>query len=188
MPTLTIEAAIIDNGRILLVRDARWPAWRLPGIELADGETPAEALIQALKAELGLDVRLGRLLGLYTRPRWRCGGDTTCLFLALIIGSRRQLDACVDQAQFFSPRTLPENLLPWCEERIADAYAGQQRALVRTQDVPWPFATDDPARVVSSLVEEGFSEREQALRECLRRLGVKALEEEIARYAEQEEV
>lgn len=172
MPTLTVEAAIIDNGRILLVKDRWLLGWRLPGRTLAAGETPLGAIVQSVQEETGLMIRVGRLIGLYTLPRWRAGGDTTCLFLGLTIGGR--LAEGTGGLAFFSPHALPEDLLPWYAERVEDAYAGQNRAAVRSQQWEWPFSTQDPHKLVSSLLAEGFPSEEEALREIKRRLGLGA--------------
>lgn len=179
MPRFRVEAAIIDNGRVLLVKDRRIPCWRLPGGEVAAGEGVLDALARLIAEQAGLQIRPGRLVGLYSRPHWRHGGDTTALLLGLTIGGVLRVGASVRDAQHFSPRALPESLLPWYGERIADALAGQQRAFVRQQDVAWPFPEEDDQAVVAWLIQQG-SDADRAVRDSLRRLAISLSDAEIA--------
>jgi len=181
MPTLGVEAAIVDNGRILLVKDRMLPAWRLPGSKLAAGDTPIAALVRTVAQQTGLQVRVGRLIGLYSRPRWRQGGDMAALFLALTVGGRRRAMEESPAMGYFPPKALPQNLFPWYRQRIADALAGQQRAIVRNQDVAWPFATEESDKVLETLMEDGFTSPEEALREASRRLNLIIPDGEIMR-------
>jgi ADP-ribose pyrophosphatase YjhB (NUDIX family) len=58
-----VTGVVIEVGRILLLnQDAGARSWSLPGGELEDGETLAEALVREMKEETGLDVEPVRLL------------------------------------------------------------------------------------------------------------------------------
>jgi ADP-ribose pyrophosphatase YjhB (NUDIX family) len=63
--------AILDRSeRVLLVRQSygrRW--WGLPGGEIEQNETPEGAAHREVEEEVGLDVRIGRLVGQYTLHR-----------------------------------------------------------------------------------------------------------------------
>ncbi len=66
-----IAAVIIEHGgRVLLQRRAMAPGaglWTFPGGFLEIGDTPADGATREAKEEVGLDVTLGRLHGVYTR-------------------------------------------------------------------------------------------------------------------------
>ncbi|NLS79241.1 MAG: NUDIX hydrolase [Chloroflexi bacterium] len=180
MSTFSVEVAIVDNGRVLLVREPPLHCWRLPGGPVLDGMTLSGAAIRHTKEQTGLDIRLGRLIGLYSRPQWRAGGDTACVVLGLTMGGRRELGARVDRARYFFPNALPDNLFPWDRQRIADVFSGQQRGIIVDEQVVWPFATQEMDQILPSLAEEGFAEPEAALAEALRRLGVVLSAEDVA--------
>ena len=55
-----------DKGEILLQRRGDNGKWRFPGGCIELGETPQEAAIRETKEETGLDVEVGRLIGVYT--------------------------------------------------------------------------------------------------------------------------
>jgi len=67
-----IAAVIVEHGgRILMQRRAMEPGaglWTFPGGFLELGETPGDGAIREAKEEVGLDVTLGPLSGVYARP------------------------------------------------------------------------------------------------------------------------
>lgn len=68
---LCAGAVIFDgDGRLLLVRRRHDPGsglWSLPGGRVEPGESVADAVRREVREETGLDVRVGRLLGVVTR-------------------------------------------------------------------------------------------------------------------------
>lgn len=64
-PRVGCGAAILDNGRLLLVlrrRDPESGHWGLPGGKLDSYETVADATIREITEELGITITLTRLL------------------------------------------------------------------------------------------------------------------------------
>jgi 8-oxo-dGTP diphosphatase len=70
--TLTVDAIIItDDGRIVLVKrvfDPYKDHWALPGGVVEYGERVEDAVIREAKEETGLDIRIERLIGVYSDP------------------------------------------------------------------------------------------------------------------------
>jgi ADP-ribose pyrophosphatase YjhB (NUDIX family) len=66
---LGCSAAIFDeSGRILLTRRADNGQWCLPGGRMESGESAAEACEREVFEETGLNVRVRRLVGVYSHP------------------------------------------------------------------------------------------------------------------------
>lgn len=57
-----------DRGRVLLQKRGDSGKWGFPGGAIEIGETPEMAAVREVKEETGLDVSVGRLIGVYTDP------------------------------------------------------------------------------------------------------------------------
>ena len=57
-------AVVIDNRRILAIRDERSPYYYLPGGRVQLGETAEDAVIREVREELGIDAEIARPLWL----------------------------------------------------------------------------------------------------------------------------
>jgi 8-oxo-dGTP pyrophosphatase MutT (NUDIX family) len=58
-----------DDGRVLLVQHVEG-RWQLPGGAIEPGETPAEAARRECLEEAGIQVELGRIIGVYGGPEF----------------------------------------------------------------------------------------------------------------------
>ena len=90
-PLLTVDIVIIYNGKIVLIRRKNPPYqdhFAIPGGFVEVGETVEAAAVREAKEETGLDVRLMKLLGVYSDPSRDPRGHTvTVCFLALGSGN-----------------------------------------------------------------------------------------------------
>ena len=126
--------AVIERaGRVLLARrrDIGW--WNLPGGGLEHGETVDEALRRELREEIGAEVTIVRLSGVYSKPR---KDEVVLTFLChLVAGAELALRTTdeVSEIGWFAPDDLPTDLLPKHRERVADAVAGQPDVILRAQ-------------------------------------------------------
>ena len=57
-----------DQGEVLLQRRGDSHQWGFPGGAVESGETPEMTAVREAKEETGLDVSVGRLIGVYTDP------------------------------------------------------------------------------------------------------------------------
>ena len=63
------SAVVVDDkGRILLQRRSDSGNWALPGGAMDIGETFAQSVIREVKEETGFDIRIERIVGIYSDP------------------------------------------------------------------------------------------------------------------------
>ena len=114
-----------DVGHVLLIRQnygGRYYA--LPGGAIEPGESPHAAAIREVLEEAGVEIRLERLIGLYTAPsrgRW-----LAFAFLGVIERGRPTVvdPAEIAEVGWFDVERLPESLYDSARYAIKDARAG----------------------------------------------------------------
>jgi ADP-ribose pyrophosphatase YjhB (NUDIX family) len=77
LPRAAAKVAIIEKGKVLMVRAARGITqgiWNLPGGFVGYGEHPRDSAAREVLEELGIRVKLTRLLGIYAQTFPRTGG------------------------------------------------------------------------------------------------------------------
>jgi ADP-ribose pyrophosphatase YjhB (NUDIX family) len=68
-PKIDVRAAVIVEGRILLVRERDDGCWSMPGGWADIGESAAESAVRETREEAGMQVRAMKLIALYERER-----------------------------------------------------------------------------------------------------------------------
>jgi 8-oxo-dGTP diphosphatase len=132
LPGFTIAALVFiqKNGTILLVRQSYGNRyWSLPGGMVEHGESVDQAAIREVKEETGLEVRIKRLVGVYSLP---ASNSIAITFEAEIIGGVLAPDHEVSACQYFQFENLPyarEHL----RQRVDDFRQGIPTAVMRTQ-------------------------------------------------------
>lgn len=131
------KAVIEVDGRLLLVRksmsDPYQPGkWELPGGRMEDNESIDDALIREVREEVGLQVRPGRPVAIWS---WQQGDDASVLtvvavarFCTVISGSvgmeSHEEDDHIDGWGWFAPGAVMElDLIPSAREPIRAALA-----------------------------------------------------------------
>jgi 8-oxo-dGTP pyrophosphatase MutT (NUDIX family) len=143
-PTHRIGAfAIIrdGDGRVLISRrsDSGW--FNLPGGGVEPYESAAEGLIREVREETGLEVAVGRLIGLYAKPQKH---EMVLTFAAHVTGGALQPSDEADLHEWVAPDRLSQRqILPKHLERIQDALRDEPAAIVKDQRQP---STREPAR------------------------------------------
>ena len=104
-----------DEGRILLQKRSDSGNWALPGGSMDIGETLAQCAIREVKEETGFDIRIDRIVGIYSDPDHVFAYDngevrqefSICL-AGIIVGGRLLVSRESTAVQFFSTPDLPD--------------------------------------------------------------------------------
>lgn len=115
-PLLGAIAVIFDSaGRVLMSERADGRGWNLPAGFVDAAEGPDEAVVRETREETGLDVKIDRLIGVYTWDRiHRHQGVDRCLvttaFRCQVTGGTLALTKEALQHGWFDPNALPTPL------------------------------------------------------------------------------
>jgi ADP-ribose pyrophosphatase YjhB (NUDIX family) len=139
--SVACSAIIFDPARekLLLQRRNDNGRWCLPGGHLEPGESAEEACAREVAEEMGLQVRVIRLIGIYTTPHriiaYADGNRYQIValsFEAEVTGGELRLSDETTEFGYFTPaETETLDLMEHHRERIRDALAGQAAAFVR---------------------------------------------------------
>jgi ADP-ribose pyrophosphatase YjhB (NUDIX family) len=107
-----IAAVIVEHGgRVLLQQRAMEPGlggWTFPGGFLEIGETPGAGAVREAKEEVGLEVTLGALLGVYARPE-------VGIVMVVYEGTTASDAAYVADAESLAVGWYAVDEIPWAE-------------------------------------------------------------------------
>ena len=119
-PKLAVGTIITDgHGRVVLVRRAIEPGygkWVFPGGYVDRGEEVRLAALREAKEECGLEVRLDRLLNIYSYPG---RAPVIVVFVAQSVGGCLACDDEGLEARFFDPHAIPWDELAFRSTREA---------------------------------------------------------------------
>ena len=123
MTTLCAFALILDGqSRLLLCRRKKDGKWNLPGGHVEAKEAPWDTAVREVREEIGLDVRVERLRGVYSVP----SQDDLVLTFICSPGSDdvRPSDE-IDKVDWFEAGRLPTPMRERHHGRSRDAFADQ---------------------------------------------------------------
>ena len=94
------------------------------------GETVDEALCREVREETGLEVKVERLVGVYSKPQKQ---EVVLTFRCRITGGTLQPTEEARENRYFESDALPHNILPKHRQRIEDAMLNLPGAVMRAQ-------------------------------------------------------
>ena len=131
MTTLGAFAVIFDSAnRVLLCHRTDRDLWNLPGGRVGPGEAPWEAVVREVREEVGLEVRVEKLLGVYSVPS---RDDLVFSFRCLLVSGELGTSDEADDAAWFACSDIPANTSGRQVERIRDAFEHPGELLCRDQ-------------------------------------------------------
>jgi len=135
------SAGILDStgNKILLVHRADNSRWAVPGGYMEPGESAAEAAAREVLEETGLQVRVGRLIAVYSNPNilveYPDGNRyqiVALYFAAEPVGGELRPSFETTEVGYFSRDEIERlEMGRFDRQRVADAFARQEAALVR---------------------------------------------------------
>lgn len=161
MTHLGALAVVFDSDRVLLTYRTDVPVWILPGGGVEPCESLEQAVVRETREETGLEVEVVRLVGIYSRPNWRSGGDHQAVLLARAVGGQIATSDETLRVEYFRLDDLPEELVPWNRVYIRDAVAcqnGHLEPFLRVLGMRWPFEDcESTTQAVERLMQSGMS-------------------------------
>lgn len=98
------------RGRILLMRrgiEPRYGAWTYPGGFMEIDETAEECAVREAEEEVGIQVRVDGLVGLYSRPAPQAPGIVNIVFRGRVTESTVTLGREALEARWIRPEEIP---------------------------------------------------------------------------------
>jgi ADP-ribose pyrophosphatase YjhB (NUDIX family) len=129
-PKVDVRGVVVEDGRVLLVREIGQRDWTLPGGWADVGSTPSGAVEKEVREEAGLAVRAVRVLGVYDRdfrgrPQWPAHVYKLYVLCERVGGEPGGDGLETEEAAFFAPAGLPplsvKTPLPHLEAVLAAA-------------------------------------------------------------------
>ena len=104
-PRLTVDAIILKGESVVLVKRGIEPfkgMWALPGGHVDYNEKVEHAVIRETKEETGLDVKIEKLIGVYSDPKRDPRGHRVaiCYLCAITGGIQKANDDAVEVMEF----------------------------------------------------------------------------------------
>jgi len=122
-----------EQGRVLLCHREDLDVWNLPGGRVDSGEMPTDAVIREVLEESGLDVEIGRLVGVYGKIN---KDELDFSFICYSIGGQLSITDGAGEAKYFEVNNLPFNTNPKHVERIHDAVNPSLQPVFYRQTAP----------------------------------------------------
>ena len=110
MRPFACDAVIVKERSILLIQRKNEPyggKWALPGGYVDDGETAEECCAREALEETGLQVKVGKLIGVFSRPDRDPRGTISAAYLCEVVGGELKGGSDAEEAKWFPLDELP---------------------------------------------------------------------------------
>ena len=129
-PKLAAVVLVSLNGSLVLVRRGIEPAigrWSFPSGYVDRGEAVEDAAMREVMEETGLEVRLDRFVGLYSKTEGRV---VLAVYSASVVGGELQAGPEVQEVGTFAPEELPPLPFPHDYEILKDWQTLDRRGVI----------------------------------------------------------
>ncbi len=113
-PILAVDGIILEKDKVLLVKQGHFPFvgfWVLPGGHVEYGERVEEAIKREMKEELGISVKIKKLIGVYSDPERDPRYHTVAVAYLLEKGKGKiRLNKEASDSKYFSLKNLPKKI------------------------------------------------------------------------------
>jgi len=111
-PKVDVRAAVVQEGRILLVQERSDGRWSMPGGWADVGDVPSKAVAREVREESGFQVRVDKVVGLLDANRFLFAPlefyhAYKMIFLCSITGGKARPSNETLAVDFFDPASLP---------------------------------------------------------------------------------
>ena len=141
MHPMGAAAVIVDPaGRVLLVRHTYGELnWEIPGGGCEPGESASDTARREVREEVGVDVSIDRLTGVYWEPQWRptIGMHHYVFRASIAAGTPRPASAEIAEARWCDPSDPPRPISDFTIRRIRDAVEAAPAALAVVPERSW---------------------------------------------------
>lgn len=111
-PNVDVRTAIVEDGKLLLVKEVSDGKWAMPGGWLDVGDVPSEGAVREAKEESGFDVEPLKVIGVYdanrNSGRLELFHAIKIVYLCKIIGGKAAPSFETPEVEFYSLSKLPE--------------------------------------------------------------------------------
>ncbi len=111
-PKVAVQAAIFDDGRLLMVRERSDGKWTLPGGWADLYESPSEAVVREVFEESGFHTEAVKLIAAFDRSKHPHSPSPDhvykLVFACRIVGGEARTSMETDAVEFFAEDELPE--------------------------------------------------------------------------------
>ena len=121
-PKLVVNVVAERRGRILLMRRAiepRYGAWTMPGGFMEIDESVEECAAREAKEETCVTVKVGDLVGIYSRPVPQGPGIVSIVFQGEVVGDEPSPGREALEVRWFRPEEIPWDELAYDTTRWA---------------------------------------------------------------------
>jgi 8-oxo-dGTP pyrophosphatase MutT (NUDIX family) len=122
-----------DHGQVLIIQRADNDQWEIPGGIVGLDEELHAALLREIQEETGLQVRVGRLTGVYKNMSL---GIVALVFECEPAGGQLQTSEESTDVRWIDPRQLPELVGDRIRVRIEDALVNDRVPTIRDHSHP----------------------------------------------------
>jgi 8-oxo-dGTP pyrophosphatase MutT (NUDIX family) len=127
-----VRVMMIENRKVMLIRQTYMPGWFMPGGGLKRGETLEQAARREAKEETGAELGDLKLLGVYTNfTEWKT--DHNIVFICKDFKITGNPDNEIAETHSFHLHELPEGLWPGHRHRLEE----YQRGIANPQFGEW---------------------------------------------------